>query len=100
MRQPPPRSTLTDTLFPYTTLFRSDAVLLAVPVDEALLDHPVELAVDEGEVTGADRVQPALPQVERHLDHRGQLDLARDEVLHALEVLGLDRKSTRLNSSH
>src|SRR3546814_11277907 len=29
MIRPPPRSTRTDTLFPYTTLFRSDAVLLA-----------------------------------------------------------------------
>src|SRR3546814_2234912 len=26
MVRPPPRSTLTDTLFPYTTLFRSDAI--------------------------------------------------------------------------
>src|SRR3546814_2482925 len=26
MRRPPPRSTLTDTLFPYTTLFRSAAI--------------------------------------------------------------------------
>src|SRR3546814_16999180 len=28
----PPRSTRTDTLFPYTTLFRSSVVLLVVPV--------------------------------------------------------------------
>src|SRR3546814_20406445 len=31
----PPRSTRSDTLFPYTTLFRSLAL------DEALVDHPV-----------------------------------------------------------
>src|SRR3546814_3499601 len=30
MLQPPPRSTPTDTLFPYTTLFRSKPVLLAI----------------------------------------------------------------------
>src|SRR3546814_91923 len=29
----PPRSTRTDTLFPYTTLFRSRDIVLAVPVD-------------------------------------------------------------------
>src|SRR3546814_19676697 len=35
MRRRPPRSTRTDTLFPYTTLFRSDAVVVdaVIPVD-------------------------------------------------------------------
>src|SRR3546814_10740387 len=33
----PPRSTRTDTLFPYTTLFRSDA--LHVAIDEAVQHH-------------------------------------------------------------
>src|SRR3546814_6851698 len=39
----PPRSTRTDTLFPYTTLFRSDAGQLAqaVPLAEARLHHEV-----------------------------------------------------------
>src|SRR3546814_15024960 len=35
MRRRPPRSTRTDTLFPYTTLFRSD-------------DHALELLLDQG----------------------------------------------------
>src|SRR3546814_7521627 len=40
----PPRSTRTDTLFPYTTLFRSSAVRLAPGeeigvVDQAVFDH-------------------------------------------------------------
>src|SRR3546814_18559474 len=30
MRRPPPRSTRTDTLFPYTTLFRSQLVAIGV----------------------------------------------------------------------
>src|SRR3546814_19703643 len=35
----PPRSTRTDTLFPYTTLFRSDLMLLSVPdVYERMLE--------------------------------------------------------------
>src|SRR3712207_7003432 len=73
----PPRSTL----FPYTTLFRS-----------------VERVVEE---------QPALPDPrpgdERHLaEEVGALvlgDVAAQEVLAAAR-LRLDRKSTRLNSSH
>src|SRR3546814_19898391 len=36
----PPRSTRTDTLFPYTTLFRSDADTLVVVVRLQLGEHP------------------------------------------------------------
>src|SRR3546814_11635454 len=72
----PPRSTRTDTLFPYTTLFRSHSGV-AVPV---------------------------IPQLARH-DRRGadgRADAAVDTgqcgiAAHAIES---DRKSTRLNSSH
>src|SRR3546814_6397268 len=41
MRRRPPRSTRTDTLFPYTTLFRSDDgfALAHRPVGDAFLDH-------------------------------------------------------------
>src|SRR3546814_19930143 len=39
----PPRSTRTDTLFPYTTLFRSDLVLLAIGHDSLLRD-PLDAA--------------------------------------------------------
>src|SRR2546422_3931875 len=64
----PPRSTL----FPYTTLFRSRAVL-----DSAYAGSPYTLAL-RGEPS------PAFAAAED--------SLAR--------ALGLDRKSTRLNSSH
>src|SRR3546814_10460763 len=37
----PPRSTRTDTLFPYTTLFRSKAVEAAAPHIEKLVDQHV-----------------------------------------------------------
>src|SRR3546814_7055067 len=36
----PPRSTRTDTLFPYTTLFRSNAIRLAAAADIADFIHP------------------------------------------------------------
>src|SRR3546814_14762645 len=41
----PPRSTRTDTLFPYTTLFRSAGIGIVLPVavaDLALLDDAIE----------------------------------------------------------
>src|SRR3546814_1890415 len=38
----PPRSTRTDTLFPYTTLFRSKQVLIELSPDPSFLQQPVE----------------------------------------------------------
>src|SRR3546814_10212941 len=50
MSRRPPRSTLTDTLFPYTTLFRSDLEARRVPVEEDTADPLAPgLAVDAGE---------------------------------------------------
>src|SRR3546814_4640505 len=46
----PPRSTRTDTLFPYTTLFRSaggDAKLLARPVDKLYAPYAHILSTDD-----------------------------------------------------
>src|SRR2546422_3816885 len=73
----PPRSTL----FPYTTLFRSDRVR----------------AVERGLRT-ADHLD-ALDQIGREV---GQLGLAERRALHpdAVDEHLEDRKSTRLNSSH
>src|SRR3546814_20181330 len=55
----PPRSTRTDPLFPYTTLFRSDAVKkrrhlrpLQRP-DDALASPPVKDALDQAVLAGA-----------------------------------------------
>src|SRR5438128_8271750 len=67
----PPRSTL----FPYTTLFRS------VEVGEAVVDH-------------AHGLGPVRP-FERWIEADGGLDLQQPQGPAAL-----DRKSTRLNSSH
>src|SRR5256885_8941415 len=72
----PPRSTL----FPYTTLFRSDAV------------------GQVGDLGAVERQDAARGPVEaRHGLHRdGGLDAAVAQAA----ALRLDRKSTRLNSSH
>src|SRR3712207_8776544 len=70
----PPRSTL----FPYTTLFRSAPPLRRAPGGRA---HPG-------------------PRGGRRRRHRGDPDRETDRGGGLRDRLGLDRKSTRLNSSH
>src|SRR3546814_3634242 len=104
----PPRSTRTDTLFPYTTLFRS-----AAEHCERLCDILVRINAEGGEIIvlvlhllvlkehavfalgHADGVEQMAVGCDMHRLHVGEggqhhLDLGRLE----------DRKSTRLNSSH
>src|SRR3712207_7697668 len=69
----PPRSTL----FPYTTLFRSP--------ESARSPRP------ESVQPGKQLVCPAVPDGERD---------PHDQLVVLLRPLGVDRKSTRLNSSH
>src|SRR3546814_18923771 len=88
----PPRSTRTDTLFPYTTLFRADAAVVMIEnahkkIEHWGQDHPSrQLDNDQcwAIVTeAATEVGPAL--------------------FFSLLIITLsfvDRKSTRLNSSH
>src|SRR3546814_11286559 len=84
----PPRSTRTDTLFPYTTLFRSARQALQVLAQARSSDRPVALKVAQARVETAEvAAQTAVTQAE--ID---RLDRERSELL--------DRKSTRLNSSH
>src|SRR3712207_8952323 len=87
----PPRSTL----FPYTTLFRSQAG--AGQVEAPRLDEPFqELAVVHDLVVAAQLRVLVLQRVEA-------VRALRDDLLHAHAVERLDvldRKSTRLNSSH
>src|SRR5256885_358698 len=76
----PPRSTL----FPYTTLFRSEAALALYEPNAVLVVQPGQLAC------GATQLREALARF-----------IALEPTLRseAQEVIG-DRKSTRLNSSH
>src|SRR3712207_7393889 len=77
----PPRSTL----FPYTTLFRSEGVPLVEPVE--VIDHEEAAAIQVGAQTLGLRVVQ-LPMT--HFDR-----IQPRPVKHLV-----DRKSTRLNSSH
>src|SRR3546814_15463814 len=82
----PPRSTRTDTLFPYTTLFRSHAGL---PRQAVVLDLQPLGIVNLGH---GEREIPKARERERQII--AVIAAAAREALH------LDRKSTRLNSSH
>src|SRR3546814_16494222 len=103
----PPRSTRTDTLFPYTTLFRSDrpGTVAQIPDDERT--DVMRLARDFRHVADAARLVVDLGEEQ----HR---DVIVERVQHRIGVGGhrhhpparqglyplQDRKSTRLNSSH
>src|SRR5690606_41910182 len=91
---PPPSSTL----FPYTTLFRSERGrhLGAGPVGRAVPQAVVRLRAEVGEEHGLEEVD--LGPRRRDGQRRDAGGLERVEVRHpGVEV---DRKSTRLNSSH
>src|SRR3546814_20442341 len=110
MIRTPPRSTRTDTLFPYTKLFRSTPTQrsgdrasyrrIDIPFGGlrlvAHLDRPGKLA---GRVSGTD-VESAGDRVlaKVHALRAGQY-LCRFDIDHATAD-PVDRKSTRLNSSH
>src|SRR3546814_13351991 len=98
----PPRSTRTDTLFPYTTLFRSP--LMAVGVLRHTLLHAGDLfrrrlALMAGFPFGEGHAVDDLPRfILAHCAVR-----LRDPVGQAVAAearQSQDRKSTRLNSSH
>src|SRR3546814_10750941 len=107
----PPRSTRTDTLFPYTTLFRSQAVDLR-PNDSKALGS---LAIVEGWLGNEEAAIKALRQAVAldpqnsfchyalglQLAGVGDYAAARQAQRRALVIdPQKDRKSTRLNSSH
>src|SRR3546814_19059264 len=93
----PPRSTRTDTLFPYPTLFRSSR-LCRPSAGSGDLEEGVDLDGDTARQRyGTDGKAGMLAGIAEHLDH--QVGGAVDHLRMVDEVAG-DRKSTRLNSSH
>src|SRR3546814_4037946 len=103
----PPRSTRTDTLFPYTSLFRGIDRLAGI--QPAGVDGALQAAdVHHLEIAREDVVEAALRQapVQRHLAalealdvHAGARLLALVAVARGLALAG-DRKSPRLHSSN
>src|SRR3546814_9975726 len=102
----PPRSTRTDTLFPYTTLFRSEELFNVANPNRIQIDAFVPS-------TDAQRIRPG-DQARIELAGGGVIDArvrsttpsldpesrAATVVLTPLGTHAGDRKSTRLNSSH
>src|SRR3546814_13644983 len=76
----PPRSTRTDTLFPYTTLFRS----MVLKLDR----RGIAMRLIFGDLAPHCAAQPWLAVLHEHA------------VEESGDIGGTDRKSTRLNSSH
>src|SRR3546814_19779629 len=105
----PPSSTLTDTLFPYTTLFRSswDSRLhrhesRAQDADRVAAHRGADLVVGEAGVDQRLRHLRQMRGVEAHR-RRAVIVAAERDMVDADEVADMlhrDRKSTRLNSSH
>src|SRR3546814_14026893 len=85
----PPRSTRTDTLFPYTTLFRS---LVGFAKIGGHLFRGVEVGDGGREMRLAGR--------QNGLSAAGEIDLVLFGQRGDREGVVKDRKSTRLNSSH
>src|SRR3546814_8648808 len=118
----PPRATRTDTLFPYTTLFRSVADLLGDRHDTARklaadfrsgrrieFDRAIKLAcIADGGGPGLGDFNPALLGCLRGNGRAtlvifvGPAAAFAFDCRHDLpvEAMRFDRKSTRLNSSH
>src|SRR3546814_7100411 len=121
MRRRPPRSTRTDTLFPYTTLFRSGppvgALVLArdLIVQQGVVPEVFrrlqgtralqQLGAAHGEYlvaqqpVGAQARVVSLAVADRHLESAvGEVDQLVVGRHHDVDVG--DRKTTRMNSSH
>src|SRR3546814_17023390 len=110
----PPRSTRTDTLFPYTTLFRSVAVgfgLVASPIEEdreQMVSEVRAAGLGKGAEALVNRLSAATSKLVLTNFTQGYdtLDAVRREMAAqpwAAAINGEysgDRRSTRLNSSH
>src|SRR3546814_7014098 len=108
----PPRSTRTDTLFPYTTLFRSLEDAHYAPYLERQQGEISELRANEAvglpsfldyrAIAGLslelmERLEAARPE---NLAAAGRIRGITPAALAAILVHARDRKSPRLNSSH
>src|SRR3546814_15908338 len=105
MLRRPPRSTRTDTLFPYTTLFRS---LRGITVlFQIVVDAPVVVGIARRLLPGCQRDQIFRRRNMRDIVRQLGAVEVNVAVNHLLMLLRGplvaregDRKSTRLNSSH
>src|SRR3546814_10526344 len=105
----PPRSTRTDTLFPYTTLFRSlrtgfqNKTLTQQAAEAKAKDIEGRKQSAQAEISGRQRtLQASQAHVLKQIDDAAQpiiTAIMREKGANIALARG-DRKSTRLNSSH
>src|SRR3546814_17522786 len=102
MNRRQPRSTRTDTLFPYTTLVRSKSVIINRPDFEGGPDQPTAADVSRAALEAVLQVeyQPVIGSAMTAADVARFAELLRTMPGPVLAYCRTDRKSTRLNSSH
>src|SRR3546814_1043604 len=118
MQRRPPRSTRTDTLFPYTTLFRSfrsefEGGIIIVDLEEDAFAPKIEGAEVSFRAVAGAKVIPADGGEEFSLGNdftnrvffaceTSEAGAGHDKASGRIETLAatVDRKSTRLNSRH
>src|SRR3546814_11672462 len=102
MRRRPPRSTRTDTLFPYTTLFRSArqtfVIVLGLDLDLAEVDGIVGLhaagetgALDRFGAQVIERLDAKLPRTEMEHQEVRFLDIGGDEEIERGRLFDIGR---------
>src|SRR3546814_20632781 len=96
----PPRSTRSDTLFPYTTLSRSRLGAPVVAPQGNIVEPEVGFLRLEPRRGIELHVVLLLREIEIRLVGRLQADRVQDAQMRGIDHAFQDRKSTRLNSSH
>src|SRR3546814_17953921 len=105
MRRLPPRSTRTDTLFPYTPVFRSRLAIRLIALRAPMADDLREVVAALKIATVVERIGDYAKNIAKRVP--AIEDHGRIEPLSLLPAMARmagemvqDRKSTRLNSSH
>src|SRR3546814_14213630 len=95
----PPRSTRTDTLFPYTTLFRSLSYYHSAL--SKMKDVANFVNAEKKKFEGREKARQLFVEFgfEKEIDDARELHLEGPFSVYSFLASG-DRKSTRLNSSH
>src|SRR3546814_14726756 len=107
----PPRSTRTDTLFPYTTLFRSAPARILSRAERRTLWTPLTVGATTSRLndsTSPSKLAATNKELKTKLRNTKQLKTQYADKYSALQQTAKsyemnaqeDRKSTRLNSSH
>src|SRR3546814_14985228 len=101
MRRRPPRSTRTDTLFPYTTLCRSSSAFASIflKARQSLMATKAKSVGKALEATASKRIRKLFGNIHEAVEMPNLIEVQRESYEQFLRS-DPDRKSTRLNSSH